>query len=69
MSLHPQAIPPIPEESARVAHAVFPKGKGYMQLRDELGTISHDQDFAELFPRRGQPAEAPWRLALVRVIQ
>lgn len=36
MALHPQAIPPIPEETARVAQAVFPKGNGYMKLRDEL---------------------------------
>src|SRR5690242_14737954 len=69
MSLHPQAIPPVPEETARVAHAVFTKGNVYLKLRDELGTIYHDQDFADLFPSRGQPAEAPWRLALVTVIQ
>ena len=69
MSLHPQAIPPIPQETARVAQAVFPKGNVYMKLRDELGTIYQDQDFADLFPRRGQPAEAPWRLALVTLIQ
>jgi transposase len=69
MSLHPQALPPIPEETVRVAHAVFPKGNVYMKLRDELGTIYQDHDFADLFPRRGQPAEAPWRLALVTVIQ
>ena len=25
--------------------------------------------FVALFPRRGQPAEAPWRLALVTVVQ
>ncbi len=25
--------------------------------------------FAQLFPTRGQPAEAPWRLALVTVFQ
>ena len=28
-----------------------------------------DDDSAALFPRRGQPAEAPWRLALVLVMQ
>ncbi len=28
-----------------------------------------DDDFADLFPTRGQPAEAPWRLALVTVLQ
>jgi transposase len=38
-------------------------------LRDALGTLYHDEDFADLFPMRGQPAEAPWRLALVTVLQ
>lgn len=28
-----------------------------------------DQDFLDLFPRRGQAAEAPWRLALVTIMQ
>ncbi len=69
MSLPPQSLPPIPEETARVAHAVFPKGNVYMRMRDELGTIYQDQDFADLLPHRGQSAEAPWRLALVTVIQ
>ncbi len=69
MSMHPQAIAPIPEDTARVARAAFPKGNLYMKMRDELGTIYHDQQFAPLFPTRGQPAEAPWRLALVCVFQ
>jgi len=64
MSLHPQAIPPIPEETARVAHAVLPHGSLYLQMRDTLGTLYQDDDFLDLFPTRGQPAEAPWRLAL-----
>ena len=68
MSLHPQPIPAIPEETIRVAHAVLPQGNVWMQMRDELGTLYEDQDFAELFPSRGQPAEAPWRLALVTVM-
>jgi transposase len=34
-----------------------------------LGTIYEDEQFADLFPQRGQPAEAPWRLALVCVLQ
>jgi transposase len=38
-------------------------------MRDVLGTIYTDTDFAELFPKEGQPAEAPWRLALVTVLQ
>src|SRR5216683_3186401 len=69
MSLHPQAIPPIPEETARVAHIVLPKGNTYMQMRDHLGTLYQDQDFADLFPIKGQPAEAPWRLALISIMQ
>ena len=40
-----------------------------MQLRDALGPIYEDADFAELFPKRGRAAEAPWRLALVTVLQ
>jgi transposase len=67
--MHPQPIAPVPEDTARVAHAAFPKGNLYMKIRDELGTIYQDQQFASLFPTRGQPAEAPWRLALVCVFQ
>ncbi len=69
MSLHPQPIPAIPEETARVAHTVLPQGNVYMQMRDELGTLFQDQDFLDLFPTRGQPAQEPWRLALVTVMQ
>jgi transposase len=69
VSLQPSPIPPVPELTARVAHAAFPKGTPYLRLRDELGTIFRDADFAELYPRRGQPAFAPWRLALITVLQ
>jgi transposase len=69
MSLHPQPIDPIPEETARVARAAFPKGNPYMRMRDELGVFYQDAAFAALFPARGQPAESPWRLALVLVLQ
>src|SRR5437588_7563340 len=69
MSMRPQEISPVPEETARVARAANPKGNTYMNMRDELGSIYEDQMFAALFPRRGQPAEAPWRLALVTVMQ
>jgi len=69
MSMRPQEISPVPEETARVARAANPKGNVYMRMRDELGSIYEDQMFVALFPRRGQPAEAPWRLALVTVMQ
>jgi transposase len=69
MSLHPEKIEEVPEETARVAKACFPKGNRYLRLRDTLGTMFADHEFADLFPRRGQPAEAPWRLALVCLVQ
>jgi transposase len=69
MSMHPHPIPAIPEETARVARAILPQGNVYLQMRDELGTLYQDEDFRDLFPSRGQPAEAPWRLALVTLIQ
>lgn len=69
MSLHPQPVPPVPEETARVARAAFPHGNLYLVMRDALGALFTDEDFATLFPRRGQPAEAPWRLALILVLQ
>jgi transposase len=69
MSLKSLPIPPIPEEVVRIAHAVFPRGNVFMQVRDALGTIYTDEAFADLFPTHGQPAFAPWRLALVTIFQ
>ncbi|MGO8949120.1 MAG: IS1182 family transposase [Ktedonobacterales bacterium] len=69
MSMKPRAIPEIPPETVRVVQAVFPKGNLYIHLRDTLGTIYQDDLFADLYPTRGQPAEAPWRLALVTIFQ
>ena len=68
MSMHPEPIPTIPEETIRVAQSVLPKGNGWMQMRDALGTVYADEDFTDLCPSRGQPAEAPWRLALVTIM-
>ncbi len=69
MSLQPQSIPPVPEETARVAQAAFAKGNVYMRMRDELGSLYDDASFAPLYPKRGQPAVPPWRLALITVMQ
>jgi transposase len=69
MSLKILPIPPVPEETARVVRACFPHGALVVQLRDALGPLYSDEGFADLFPPRGQPAEAPWRLALVTVLQ
>ncbi|MBK8989687.1 MAG: IS1182 family transposase [Chloroflexi bacterium] len=69
MSLNPQQTPVVPEETAMVARAAFPKGNTYMRMRDELGPVFADEQFVKLFPDRGQPAESPARLALVTVMQ
>src|SRR5712672_127473 len=69
MSLHPHVIAPVPAETARVAHAAFPKGHPYLTCRDALGTIFQDEDFEALFPAWGQPGLPPWRLALVTIVQ
>jgi transposase len=69
MSLRPQPVPPVPAETARAARGAFPKGHPYLGLRDAFERFFEDEQFAALFPTRGKPAEAPWRLALVTVLQ
>jgi transposase len=69
MSLHTHPLEAIPELTSQIAHTSFPKGTLAMHLRDALGPIYQDADFADLFPKRGRAAEAPWRLALVTVFQ
>src|SRR5436305_9384314 len=69
MTLHSQREFSIPDETARVARAAYPKGNLYMKMRDALGTIYHDESFAHLFPTNGRPVEAPWRLAFITIVQ
>lgn len=69
MSLFAQDVIPVPEETARVARAAFPKGSVYMKMRDELGVLYQDSEFAPLFSQRGRPAESPGRLTFALVVQ
>jgi hypothetical protein len=57
-----------PKLASRTARRAFPKGTLAMVLRDELESIYTDEMFVDLFPKRGRPAEAPWRLAVVTVL-
>jgi len=59
----------IPEETVLVAKKAFPKWNVYLTMRDELGYLYADADFATLFSWRGQPAESPGLLAMVTVMQ
>lgn len=69
MSLKPQAAYVVPEETARVAQAIYPKGNIYMNLYDTFGTLFEDKDFIDIFSHEGQPALSPVRLALVCILQ
>jgi hypothetical protein len=67
MSLRPEELSSVPEETSRVAFAAFPNGTLCLYIADALGPIYRDSQFKQLFPGRGQPAEAPARLALATV--
>jgi transposase len=70
MALRPQSLPPVPEATAAAVQAAFPKGNLYVALRAEFGSLDNDHLFADLYPPAGRPVEvAPWRLALVIVMQ
>lgn len=69
MTLRPQVGYLIPAETERVARQAFPTPTSMMAIRDELGMVFSDRDFADLFPAVGQPAESPTRLLLVTIFQ
>jgi transposase len=70
MTLYPHPLPPIPEATVAAVQAAFPQGNLYVTLRAEFGALDDDHLFADLYPPAGRPVEvAPWRLALVVVMQ
>jgi len=72
MTLYPQDARDcghIPRDTARVARAACAEGKVSRRMRDEVGVLFTDETCAPLFSTRGRPAEAPWRLALVSIVQ
>ncbi|MCG6493286.1 IS1182 family transposase [Kitasatospora sp. A2-31] len=69
MSMRADGPGEVPVETVRVARAAFPKGSLAIRIRDELGVLFTDDQFADLFAVRGKPAWSPGRLALVLVLQ
>ena len=71
MTWYSESVPPVPETTAAMVKAAFPKGNLYVDLHHEFGAIYHDDLFAHLYTHnRGRRVEiAPWRLALVTVMQ
>ena len=59
----------IPETTRRIAKAALPQGSLAIRVRDALGELFRDEDFADLFPQRGRPALSPAGLALVSILQ
>lgn len=69
MSWKPEPPGPIPEDTARVAKAVFKNGNRYLLLRDTFGDLFHSNDFRHLFHAEGRPAIDPAQLALLTLVQ
>ena len=69
MSMQPRPWPQVPELTARVARAAFPKGSLAIRARDELGAWCADADFAGCYQAAGRPGLSPAQLAMVSVLQ
>jgi transposase len=69
MTMWPRPSHAIPTMTAQVARAAFPNGCLAIRVRDALGELFADVQFAELSATRGRPAVSPARLALVSVLQ
>ncbi len=50
MSLPSQPLPPVPDDTARIARAAFRRCNTYVLLRDRLGAVFADADFADPYP-------------------
>lgn len=66
MSLEPRSDEGVPELTARMVRAAFPKGTLAIRVREALGPVFADGDFAAAFPGQGRPAAPPGALALIR---
>ncbi|MEU5431558.1 IS1182 family transposase [Streptomyces olivoreticuli] len=69
MSLWPRPGYEVPALTERVARAAFPRGSLAIRMRDALGEIFVDEEFADLFAARGHPSTSPARLVMVSVLQ
>ena len=70
MSLRPQQpIPPVPDDTARDRPGGLSTGNPYFCFGTGSGRSSPTPTSLTSTPRLGQPAYAPWRLALVTLMQ
>lgn len=54
MSMRPRESAQVPELTARMARAAFPKGTLAIRIRDELGELFDDERFTAAFGVRGR---------------
>ncbi|MBN0049300.1 IS1182 family transposase, partial [Streptomyces actuosus] len=69
MSLQSKGLPAVPEQTAAVARAAFPKGSLPIRVRDRLAEVFADEPFVDAFGVRGAPGMSPAVLSLVTVLQ
>src|SRR6266542_2152026 len=72
MSMQPGPWPEPAEEITRAVRAIYGGRREVplpVQVRDQLGEVFCDGEFAEAFGTRGRPGWSPGRLALVTVLQ
>ncbi|ONI91387.1 transposase [Saccharothrix sp. ALI-22-I] len=65
----PRPAAEVPELTARMARAGNPGGTTAMWMRDRLGGLWRDEDFADCYSRNGRPGLSPAQLATVSVLQ
>lgn len=68
MSLEPRVDQGVPGLTAQVVRSAFPKGTLAMRIRDAIGPLYTDAQFAGAFSSDGSPAASPAALALVHVL-
>src|SRR3954470_14673074 len=64
--MNPRRLPEVAAVTARLAEAVFGRPTLPTRIRDELGELFSDEQFAAAFASRGRP---PGQLAMLTVLQ
>jgi transposase len=69
MCLKPQSPRPVPDATMALVHDLFPEGSVYQFVGDVLFDQFRDEDFADLYPKDGQPSISPVLLSFVTIFK
>jgi transposase len=69
MCLKPQPPRPVPDATIALVHDLFPEDSVYQFVGDVLFDQFRDEDFADLYPKDGQPSISPVLLSFVTIFQ